>query len=85
MIGRLVFAVGTLITVLVVAVGLAGAEPGGASPQGGGMARMHADMVSGSREMARMHADMISTSPDMARMHAEMVSGNSDLPARDAR
>lgn len=42
---------------------------------GGGMAEMHAEMVSSSPEMARMHAQMVSESPAMARMHAAMVSG----------
>ncbi|MGH2695766.1 MAG: hypothetical protein ACRDIW_02115 [Actinomycetota bacterium] len=47
--------------VVVAAVGL-GAVPVGAASHDdrGGMARMHADMVSQSPEMARTHAEMVS-------------------------
>ena len=51
-----------------------GASPGDEAP-GGGMAELHAEMVSNSPEGARMHAQMVSESPARARMHATMVSG----------
>ena len=62
--------------VVLAALGIAAVPVGASGHDGrGGMARMHAEMVSQNPEMARMHAEMVSQSPEMARMHAEMVSG----------
>lgn len=60
--------------VVLAALGIAAVPVGASNHDDGGMARMHAEMVSRSPEMARMHG-MVSQSPEMARMHAEMVSG----------